>query len=367
MLQPLQRLFTLIFLIIPLAGAPITPTPNSSTIIQGFGGAITALAWSPDGALLAASDGRFWEADTDVYLWERKTNSLTTLHGHSSAVHDLAWSPDGKLLASGSADETIRIWTRAGASVQTLDAKAGTVFKVAWSPDGATLATGSLYSPTQNTVKLWRVADWSLQATMTTDFSGGKFYNLGWSPDGKFLVAGATSYTEWHADGTPVFTYKSCASCAPAWGFAWSPDSSRWAIGNESSEVRMFATDGKEIATFYNSSNNVDVLAWSPDGQVLAGGSLSLWDSSGKLIDTRGAIGRIDKLVWSPDSKLLAGSSSATNAPTNKVFLWNRIDKTLVELQGHQGVVAALAWSPDGALLASGSYDKTVRLWSFGE
>jgi len=35
---------------------------------------------------------------------------LEILTGHEAAVHALAFSPDGKLLATGSADQTIRLW-----------------------------------------------------------------------------------------------------------------------------------------------------------------------------------------------------------------------------------------------------------------
>lgn len=46
-----------------------------------------------------------------VVLWELETGAeLRRLSGHAGTVSALAFSPDGKLLASGSSDRTIKLW-----------------------------------------------------------------------------------------------------------------------------------------------------------------------------------------------------------------------------------------------------------------
>lgn len=54
-------------------------------------------------------------------------------------------------------------------------------------------------------------------------------------------------------------------------------------------------------------------------------------------------------------------SSSPTVTPVPTVRPQSRI---LYTYRGHSARVAALAWSPNGKYIASGSYDKTVQVWS---
>ncbi len=62
--------------------------------------------FSPDGSRILAV-GNF----VNIAVWDAKTgNALPAIEGHRSWIQALAFSPDGKLLASGSGDRTIRIW-----------------------------------------------------------------------------------------------------------------------------------------------------------------------------------------------------------------------------------------------------------------
>ena len=66
------------------------------------------LAWSPGGHMLAVSGVADAHA---VETWEVATGKLRRrLTGHTGAVRAMAFSPDGRLLASGSADTTVLIW-----------------------------------------------------------------------------------------------------------------------------------------------------------------------------------------------------------------------------------------------------------------
>jgi len=153
--------------------------------LGGHVGRVNDLAFSADGAVLAAAAGEPG-VKGELRLWRTSDGALLrTLQGHADAVYSVAISPDGKLVASGSYDRDVILWeTETGKPVRTLEGHNEAVFDVAFRPDGRILASVSA----DRTLKLWDVASGQRRDTLTE--STKALHAVTWSPDGKFVTAG---------------------------------------------------------------------------------------------------------------------------------------------------------------------------------
>jgi WD40 repeat protein len=191
---------------------------------------VSNIAFSPDGKLMAAGDSK-----GSVLTWQVDSGAVRhVLKGHAALVQSVTFSPDGQTVTSGSTDRTVRIWDAAtGEPVHVLSGHRAPVVSVAVSPDGKLLAsTGE-----DDTLRLWEVA-----TGKELRITGGQVWSVAFSPDGKWLAA---------------------------------------ATSNGAIRLRDVAT-GHEVRVLQGHRAAVTSLAFSPDGHMLASGSLDgtvrLWD-----------------------------------------------------------------------------------------
>jgi WD40 repeat protein/predicted Ser/Thr protein kinase len=117
---------------------------------QAHTGAVTALAFHPNGAVLLSGG-----EDATLAVWDVVAVSLVKrLEGwHQREVRAVAFRPDGQIAVSCSMDDRLRVWrTNDWQLVLTREGGRNWALALAFSPDGALIASASK----DETVKVWR-------------------------------------------------------------------------------------------------------------------------------------------------------------------------------------------------------------------
>ena len=240
-------------------------------------GGATAVALSPDGGTLASAN-----PEGEVQLLDLASDQVVaTLSGHTPPIRSLAFSPDGALLAAGAAD-AIRLWDLAAQTSSLLPVEAAAV---AFSPDGTRLVSGSEYG----VVSLWDLAT-RTDVRLVSGAADRGIQTVAFSPAGTLVAAGGDfSLVElWDvATGQSVAVLEGQGvsyGTRPVRSVAFSPDGTLLAFGLELGVNVWDPTTKRHLATLQGEGREINTVAFSPDRTTLAAGTqdgrIGLWDVS---------------------------------------------------------------------------------------
>jgi len=307
---------------------------STSVFAENFGSGLS-VAFSPDGKLLAMGD-----TNGEIHLWKLpETQLLISSKGHASIVLSVVFSPDSRMVASGSADGTVKLWDcSTGQCLKVLQGHIGNAWSVAFSPDGYSIATGS----GDGTLRCWDLN--TGQCLKTLQGHLGQVWSVAFSPIAK---RGATA----HFPPNPPYQGGLGGILASS--------------GADNTLKLWDVSTGECLKIFQSDNNQVQSLAFNPDGKTIASGSddsfVRCWDiTTGECFRIcKGHTKQVLSIAFSPDGKILASSSEDWT-----VRLWDVLSgQCLKTLQAHTNRVSSVAFSPDGKTVASCGEDYALRLW----
>jgi|GEM_PF-5156560 len=328
-----------------------------------FKDAITSLAVSPDGRLVAfgsavANQIVDEEYQAQIYLFnpsELQTTLGTTafldvLEGHQGMVTSLAFSPDGNLLASSGYDRFIKLWDMTTGVLVGQVSIADTPNSLAFSPDGTKLAVAA-------NLEVSLIDPLSRQVSASIPGAGGD--RLAFSSDGNHVYnnsSGAIKIIDLTASQVTL-TFPDTFALVPTVSVA--ADGSILGVTHESpATIEGFALspDGAQIVTY-----TIDRTLEDDSGAENV--RLATWEAkTGKYVsEVRFSGDLIHAIEFSGDGNLLAIGNR------NEVWIWDTSNWQVKQrLEGHTSEIVELAFTASETVL-SASRDGTIRVWSLEE
>jgi WD40 repeat protein/tetratricopeptide (TPR) repeat protein len=265
-------------------------------------------AWSPDGKRFAASSYTGQTPGTNLLVCDAKRGEA--ILPPLECEHEpraLAWSPDGSILAVGLRRPEADSWRQRKGRVVLFSANTGRQLAASdyldgdwvalgWSRDGKRLAAAGGDLPP----RLWDSALHPQPFAATTPAGC-----LDWSPDGNLLAAGSQNGSITIHDGATGSPVRVLAGHGSVQTVRWHPWMPRIASGGGDGMIRIWdSSTGQELCALGSHASSVGDLHWSPDGWRLAwaggDGSVRVWDASpaGRFLKRReGLRDRVWKLI----------------------------------------------------------------------
>jgi WD40 repeat protein len=314
-------------------------------------GPVNAVAFSPDGAILATA------ADKTARLFDLATGQKRLEVTHTGTVRAVAFFPDGLSIASASDDATARITTIAsGAELARLNHD-GPAIALAVSRDGKRLASAS----TDGTARLLEIGAGIPPRKLRHD---GSVNAVAFNHDGSRVATASDDGNAriFNADtGALLLTL---AQGGAVKGAVFSPDGTRLATAGADGTARIYNAATGESVLSLTHGGPVHAVAFDKDGTRLGTASA---DGTSRIITTQtGAVAltlrhgtAVTAVAFSLD-----GTRIATATSEDIAYVYDKAGVQQARLR-HDAPVNVVAFRPDGTQLATACGDKIARVFTF--